>query len=504
MPPWAPCCVRSLWQRVGCRARRSDQAGYQLRDGIAELLYAERLTKEISGRLEQDFIQSRLAGIGADEEDREVGAAFAYLTETVRPVHAKKAIIKDDETIIGISAVEQAQSFFCGIACDRAKAKGAQKTLENRTNAWFIIDYEGCSFLRVSGHVSVSCVRFWTRLSSGPVILSTQMVQVRATQIIGTHPSMLVLNDQINYLASSAVQPAFIFGEPGTGKRLVSRAIHEATHGNSADCRFLNGVWYRTPGSLPELRQTPGVRECSDVLGKMERGTLIVHEVSQVAREVQGALVEWIEAGQGGGSGPRRLVATSSISIERLRASSSLDPKLLAILSTSRLELLPLTERGDDVLLLARYFLERDAGLLQAGALSLDSAIQQRLLAAPFMSNVAELEWFVQKSLMLGRWLTESLFPATHDEARRLTDSTSHIHLIFRVGEMTMDDVEGHFVREVLRLCKGKQSQAAHILGLSRGALYRRMEKLSGDEDGEIFKIRKNRRPRTAQANPPE
>lgn len=307
---------------------------------------------------------------------------------------------------------------------------------------------------------------------------------------------MLVLNDQINYLASSAMQPAFIFGEPGTGKRLVARAIHEATHGNSADCRFINGVWYRTPGSLPEIRQVQGVRDCPDVLGKLDRGTLIVHEVSQVAREVQGALLDWIEAGHNARGGARRLVATSSVSIEKLRSSGSLDPKLLAILSTSRLELPPLTERGDDVLLLARYFLERDAALLQTRPLVLDSAVQQRLLAAPFMSNVTELEWFVQKSLLMGRWLTETLFPATHDEARRLTDSTSHIHLIFRVGEMTMDDVEGHFVREVLRLCKGKQSQAAHILGLSRGALYRRIEKLVPDEDGDILKPRKSRRPK--------
>lgn len=320
------------------------------------------------------------------------------------------------------------------------------------------------------------------------------MVQVRATQIIGTHPSMLALNDQINYLASSPGQPAFIFGEPGTGKRLVARAIHEATHGNSAECRFLNGVWYRTAGSLPELREKGRGQEGASILDRMDRGTLIVHEVSQLARDGQAALVEWLEAGRGGPTGGRRLVATSSISIERLRASNSLDAKLLAILSTSRLELLPLTERGDDVLLLARYFLERDAGLLQVRALVLDSAVQQRLLAAPFMSNVAELEWFVQKSLMSGRWLTEGLFPATQDEARRLTDSTSHIHLIFRLGEMTMDDVEAHFVREVLRLCKGKQSQAAHILGLSRGALYRRMERLTNLDDGEVFKLRKRRR----------
>lgn len=312
---------------------------------------------------------------------------------------------------------------------------------------------------------------------------------------------MLSLNDQVNYLASSPTQPVFIYGEPGTGKRLVARAIHEATHGNSAECRFVNGVWFRTGGSLPELRAIAigegGVVDASGAGGT----TLIVHEISQLAREGQAALVEWIEAGRGGAGKPRRLVATSSISIENLRASSSVDAKLLAILSTSRLELLPLTQRGDDVLLLARYFLERDSGLLGAKALSLDSAVQQRLLAAPFMNNVAELEWFVQKSLMGGRWLTEALFPATQDEARRLTDSTSHIHLIFRLGEMTIDDVESHFVREVLRLCKGKQSRAAHILGLSRGALYRRMERLEGTEEGEFLRVRKRRRARDASGN---
>lgn len=309
---------------------------------------------------------------------------------------------------------------------------------------------------------------------------------------------MLSLNDQVNYLASSPAQPVFIFGEPGTGKRLVARAIHEATHGNSAECRYVNGVWFRTAGSLPELRAIASGGEGKSTIGGMESRTLIVHEVSQLAREGQSALVDWIEAGRGGPTGPRRLVATSSISIENLRTSNSLDGKLLAILSTSRLELLPLVERGDDVLLLARYFLERDSGLLGAKALTLDSAVQQRLLAAPFMNNVGELEWFVQKSLMSGRWLTEALFPATQDEARRLTDSTSHIHLIFRLGEMTIDDVESHFVREVLRLCKGKQSRAAHILGLSRGALYRRMERLEGTDDGELFRVRKKRRSRVA------
>jgi DNA-binding NtrC family response regulator len=314
------------------------------------------------------------------------------------------------------------------------------------------------------------------------------MVQVRATQIIGSHPSMLALNDQINYLASSPGQPVFIHGEPGTGKRLVARGLHEATHGTSADCRYLNGVWYRTAGSLRELRTVQGGGDSPDVLGGLDRGTLIVHEVSQLCIEVQRALVEWIEAAQSGRFPQRRLVATSSVSINKLQASPAFDAKLLAILSTTRLELLPLSERGDDVLLLTRYFLERDGEVFHAKALPLDSAVQQQVLAAPFMGNVSELEWYVQKSLIQGRWLTESLFPATSDDARKLQDSQSHIHLILRLGEMTLDQVEAHFIHEVLRLCKGSQSQAAHLLGLSRGALYRRLEKFPEPAGGAVVR----------------
>lgn len=298
---------------------------------------------------------------------------------------------------------------------------------------------------------------------------------------------MLALNDQINYLASNPGQPVFVQGEPGTGKRLVARGLHEGTHGTSADCRYLHGVWYRTAGSLRELRVVSEGGDSPDVLGNLNRGTLIVHEVSQLSIEVQRALVDWIESGQGRSS-QRRLVATSSLPIQKLRGSPAFDAKLLAILSTTRLELLPLGDRGDDVLMLTRYFLERDTEVFHAKGLTLDSTLQQQVLAAPFLGNVSELEWFVQKSLIHGRWLTESLFPATSDDARKLEDSRSHIHLILKLGEMTLDQVEAHFVHEVLRLCKGSQSQAAHLLGLSRGALYRRLEKFPGPPGGAVVR----------------
>lgn len=295
------------------------------------------------------------------------------------------------------------------------------------------------------------------------------MVRVRATQIIGSHPSVASLNEQIDYLAGFPERPVLIFGEPGTGRRLAARALHEATHGSEGDFVVLAGAWYQAAKSLAEIDGSGGR---PDLVHNMRKGTMVVHEIARIHRGAQAILCDWMEKPSRGASPNRRLIVTSSVPIETLRTLPSFEGRLFSIVSTSRLEVPALNARGDDVLLLAEYFLRRDADTLRLPELPLTPDIRQQLLRRPFLGNVAELEWFVQKSLLARRWVSESL-GAPAGGAPQGENTHSHVHVVFQPGEMNFEQVQASLIYQVLRLCKGKQTQAANLLGISRGVLSR-------------------------------
>ena len=156
-------------------------------------------------------------------------------------------------------------------------------------------------------------------------------------------------------------------------------------------------------------------------------------------------------------------------------------------LSVFPITIAPLRARGDDVVMLADHFLAEYAGRMSK-QLTLSSGTREILLAYDFPGNVRELKNVIERAVILasGPEITPELLPDRMREAPRTRGpvkiglpgaASSGLALEFRPGQDTLDGFEKRLLVEALRMAGGKKGKAAEILGISRFALLRRVEK---------------------------
>jgi DNA-binding NtrC family response regulator len=127
-----------------------------------------------------------------------------------------------------------------------------------------------------------------------------------------------------------------------------------------------------------------------------------------------------------------------------------------------------LRDRREDIPLLAQHFLARNRTRYRKQVKEFTAAAMQQLMQYPWPGNVRELEHAVERAVLLCRG--EAIEP----QDLGLTAARPGV---LSLENMSIDEVEALLIRKVLRRCEGNISQAAEALGLSRAALYRRIEK---------------------------
>jgi DNA-binding NtrC family response regulator len=141
---------------------------------------------------------------------------------------------------------------------------------------------------------------------------------------------------------------------------------------------------------------------------------------------------------------------------------------LLFRLNTVEIRLPPLRERKEDVPLLALHFLRQHAQRYRKNLEGFETAAMQMLAEHPWPGNVRELDHVVERAVLMARGSAVRVgdlgLRATQDGARRLE-------------EMSLEDVESFLIRKTLARFDGNVNRAAQALGLSRSALYRRLQK---------------------------
>jgi DNA-binding NtrC family response regulator len=149
-------------------------------------------------------------------------------------------------------------------------------------------------------------------------------------------------------------------------------------------------------------------------------------------------------------------------------ASGNFREDLLFRINTVEIHLPALRERREDIPLLALHFLNRNRARYRKQVAGFSSAAMQQMMQYAWPGNVRELEHTVERAVLLCRG--DEIDPANLaiTAARSATPSFDN---------MSIDEVESLLIRKVLRRCDGNISQAADVLGLSRAALYRRIEK---------------------------
>jgi DNA-binding NtrC family response regulator len=308
---------------------------------------------------------------------------------------------------------------------------------------------------------------------------------------VGEHPKLLKVLETIGQVARTRA-PVLILGESGTGKELVADAIHRNSPRAAQPIVKIN-MGAITP-SLFESEMFGHVRGAftdakSDRKGHIasaEGGTLFLDEIGELNRGDQVKLLRVLQDQRYQPVGASRteqadirLVSATNQELAELVASGEFREDLFYRLNLITIRLPPLRERRSDIPLLARHIAATVADSYGLGAVTLTAQALEWLAAQPWPGNIRQLKQTLERTMLLAGkdQLAQADFVAAGQgdgaAAQRLG-----------VDGMTLEQVERHMIEQALHQHTGNISRVAKALGLSRTALYRRLERHGLAEPG--------------------
>ena len=272
-----------------------------------------------------------------------------------------------------------------------------------------------------------------------------------------------------------------ITGEHGSGKEVVARTLHALSNratrplvavntGGLPEGIFESELFGHVKGAFTDAK--------SDRIGRFELahgGTLFLDEIANIPLSQQAKLLRVLESGEMervGSSQTRRvdvrIISATNADLNQEMSAGRFRQDLLFRLNTIEIQIPPLRERRQDVPLLAMYFLERYSQRYRKPTKTFDPPALQAMLEYAWPGNVRELDHAVERAVLLANGeavqVSDLSLRAPRDAAQRLED-------------LSLEEVESLLIRKAVDRYGGNISQAAEALGLSRSALYRRLQK---------------------------
>jgi len=305
--------------------------------------------------------------------------------------------------------------------------------------------------------------------------------------LMGEDPRLLRILQLVGRVAATDAS-VLITGESGTGKELVAEAIHRNSRrqakpfikvnlGGISSTLFESEMFGHVRGAFTDARH--------DRKGRFELahgGTIFLDEIGDLdaASQVKMLRVLQDRSYEVLGSSVRRevdvrVISATNRSLAEMVSRGEFREDLLYRINLIAIHLPPLRERPADVPLLAARFLQTLGHVYRRDHLALAPSTRRWLQTQPWPGNVRQLrQWIERAVLVSGRDTLEvDDFTATADmEPREAARDT-----LPAVGSMTMDEIERGMILKSLRHHGGNISKVAESLGLSRAALYRRLEK---------------------------
>jgi DNA-binding NtrC family response regulator len=273
-----------------------------------------------------------------------------------------------------------------------------------------------------------------------------------------------------------------ILGENGTGKDLVARSLRFFSPrqqapfvtidlGSVPETLFESELFGYEKGAFTDARKAKA--------GRMEvasGGTLFLDEIGNLSMSMQSKLLTAIEKRRISRLGSTksipidvRLICATNANIRELVDQGQFRQDLLYRINTIEIHIPPLRERGEDVVLLAEYFLKKYAHKYKKDVQGMSREAKQKLMRYPWPGNVRELQHAMERSVILSQspWLKPNDFMLTPQKEKKseLTET------------LNLEELEMRAIKRALKLCQGNVSEAAGLLGITRYALYRKMSK---------------------------
>jgi DNA-binding NtrC family response regulator len=302
----------------------------------------------------------------------------------------------------------------------------------------------------------------------------------RFPQLVAQSAAMRPVLDVISRVGPSDAN-VLITGENGTGKGLVAQTLHSASlragrplvtvnTGGLAEGIFESELFGHVKGAFTDAKV--------DRVGRFEMadsGTLFLDEIANISQNLQAKLLRTIETGEFervGSSKPRKVdvrvfsATNADLGVEVSEGRFRQD--LQFRLNTIEIRLPPLRDRREDIPLLAAHFLRQHEAHYRKQSMEFDESAVKALLAHTWPGNVRELDHAVERAVLMAQ--AETIRAA--DLGLRSGREGAP-----RMEDMSLEEVEALLIKKALARFHGNVSHAANALGLSRSALYRRLQR---------------------------
>ena len=300
--------------------------------------------------------------------------------------------------------------------------------------------------------------------------------------IIGESPAMQEVFATINKLSNTDAN-ILILGENGTGKDVIARLIYRCSPrygkpfvtidlGSIPEQLFESELFGFEKGAFTDAKKSKA--------GRMEvatNGTLFLDEIGNLSLPMQSKLLTAIEKRQISRLGSTqtipidvRLICATNADIRQMVEDGNFRQDLLYRINTIEIHIPPLRERGNDIILLADHFLDRYTRKYKKKIHGLTREAKNKLLKYAWPGNVRELQHTIERAVILGDG--SMLKPENflfHTTSKQKKEEEVVLNL---------EQLERQAIEKALRISNGNISRAAEYLGITRFALYRKLEKL--------------------------
>jgi len=301
-------------------------------------------------------------------------------------------------------------------------------------------------------------------------------------QIVADSPAMKAVLNLVERIGPADAN-VLITGENGTGKEVITRLLHSMSSrrakplislnaGALAEGVFESELFGHVRGAFTDAK--------SDRVGRFELadgGTLFLDEIGNVPLNLQAKLLRVLETGEFERVGSSktqkvnvRLLSATNADLNSEVAQGKFRQDLLFRLNTVEIRLPPLRDRPEDIPRLAEHFLRMHRERYRRPIMGFSSEALEALRHHLWPGNVRELDHVIERAVLMSTGSVVTAFDLA-------LESTPDARLSARLEEMSLEDAERLLIKKALARFEGNANRAAEALGLSRSALYRRLQK---------------------------
>jgi len=303
----------------------------------------------------------------------------------------------------------------------------------------------------------------------------------KVIRLIAESPSMRAVMNVVTRIGPADAN-VLITGEHGTGKEVIARTLHSLSlrasksmvsvnAGALAEGVFESELFGHVRGAFTDAR--------ADRVGRFELadgGTLFLDEIANVPPNLQAKLLRVLETGEfervGSSKTHRvnaRVLSATNADLQQKAQEGEFRQDLLFRLNTVEIHLPPLRERHEDIQPLADHFLLQHSTRYRRSVQDFTKEARDAMLRYSWPGNVRELDHVIERAVLMSTSGMVTAFDLALQPGREMSAA--------RIDEMSLEEVERLLISKALARFGGNANRAAEALGLSRSALYRRLQK---------------------------